>query len=344
VSVGPEFAGSGSLDDTPLRTVLPAHPIHADSGDVVADDSETDTTAGAGAAVIGPFRPAITAAGARHPVTANLPGWHPEGPPSWGHWYRRIPATEVSGQVLMSAPDAANPDGAPLLLLDHVGSGRVALLLSDQIWLWARGHDGGGPQAELMRRIAHWLMKQPDLEENALEARIEPLTAGGGRLVVTRRSMTPGNPTITVTDPTGARRSLTLTSDPNSGSSTGSLDGSLAGVWQVTDGEHTAYAAASAANPREIEDLRATAEKLGPLAAESGGGVHWLAAPDARAGAPELRRVSAGRIASGRDWIGIPSRDAHVTTSITTLPLLPAWLALMLLLGAVGFAWWRESA
>jgi hypothetical protein len=156
--------------------------------------------------------------------------------------------------------------------------------------------------------------------------------------------MTPGNPTITVTDPTGARRSLTLTSDPNSGSSTGSLDGSLAGVWQVTDGEHTAYAAASAANPREIEDLRATAEKLGPLAAESGGGVHWLAAPDARAGAPELRRVSAGRIASGRDWIGIPSRDAHVTTSITTLPLLPAWLALMLLLGAVGFAWWRESA
>jgi hypothetical protein len=87
----------------------------------------------------------------------------------------------------MRAPAATvmeGPDGAPLLLLDRVGEGRVALLLSDHIWLWSRGHDGGGPQAELLRRIAHWLMREPELEEEDLTARIE-----AGRLTVTRRSL-----------------------------------------------------------------------------------------------------------------------------------------------------------
>ena len=60
--------------------------------------------------------------------------------------------------------------GDPLLVLDRVGKGRVAQLLSDQMWFWARGFEGGGPQAELLRRLAYWLMKEPDLEENDLRA------------------------------------------------------------------------------------------------------------------------------------------------------------------------------
>ena len=58
-------------------------------------------------------------------------------------------------------------------MLDQVGKGRVAELLSDQIWLWARGFEGGGPQAELLRRLAHWLMKEPELEEEKLSASID---------------------------------------------------------------------------------------------------------------------------------------------------------------------------
>ena len=34
--------------------------------------------------------------------------------------------------------------GRPLLAVDRVGEGRVAQLMSDHIWLWARGFDGGG--------------------------------------------------------------------------------------------------------------------------------------------------------------------------------------------------------
>ena len=331
VSVGPEFATAASLDQTPLRAVLPAHPV-AKPGDPAGDDEAGVVEP----AVTGPFQPAVTAVGTRHPVTENLPGWHPPdaigpGRSDWGHWYRRLPAEGLHGQVLLNAGAG---DAAPLLLLDRVGRGRVALLLSDQIWLWSRGHDGGGPEAELLRRIAHWLMKQPELEENALEARI----GADGKLAVERRSTADGPaPDVTVTDPAGGRQTVRLM--PGSGgTAAASLPAAMPGVWQASDGEHTAYAAASAGDPREMADLRATAERVGPLATATGGGVHWLGSA-----LPELRRVQAGRVASGRDWVGLPARGAHVTTSIDSVVLIPDWLALTLLLGSIVIAWWRES-
>ena len=349
VSVGPEFAGLGSLDETPLRAVLPAHPSHDQTPTERAPPlPANENGAEEGDAVNGPFRPIVTAMGTRHPVTSHLPGWRADGPPSWGRWYRRVPVTDVSGQMLMSAPDGSQT-GAPLLLLDRAGTGRVALLLSDQIWLWARGHEGGGPQAELMRRIAHWLMKQPDLEEDALDARIVTsigrAVEGNKRLVVTRRSLAASPvPPITVIDPAGQRSTLPMAAEPTSATATGSQEAALPGVWQVTDGERIAFAATIAANPKEIEDLRASEALLGAITRESGGSLHWLADSERPiSGSPTLRSTSPGTVASGRDWIGLPTRNAHVTSAILTVPLLPDALALALLLGAVGFAWWRES-
>src|ERR1700733_14219081 len=187
LSVGPEFSGTTSLAATPLGSVLPAGPS---SRDAVVD---------------GAFRPMVPDLGARHPVTEDLPGANvpdkPGSEPAWGSWYRRIDPTDVHGEVLMQAPD-----GAPLLVVDRVGKGRSALLLSDQIWLWSRGHQGGGPQAELLRRIAHWLMQEPELEENALTARVAE-----GRLTIERRSTDPNPPgAVTVTDPDGKTSSLKL--------------------------------------------------------------------------------------------------------------------------------------
>jgi len=318
LSVGPEFSGLTSLAATPLASVLPGGPARFNA---VVDEQ---------------FRPVVTDLGQRHPVTAGLAGANPPGnatPPTWGRWYRRIQPGDVQGSVLMRSPD-----GQPLLALDRVGEGRVALLLSDQIWLWSRGHDGGGPQAELLRRIAHWLMQEPALEENALTARVNE-----GRLTVQRRSTDPSPPgPVTVTDPDGKTETVPL-NPVGPGQASASLPATTPGVWQANDGTHTAFAAAGAANPPEIADLRATASVVGKLARDSGGGVHWLGTL-ASLDVPALRRTEPDRPASGGSWIGLQRRHDNIVTGVASLALLPAWLSLPLILALLVLAWRREGA
>jgi hypothetical protein len=161
-AAGPHFGSPTSLYRTPLGEILPCEPT--------------------GKVHEGGFRPRLSALGRRDPVTAGLPGAGPPGGhPSWGRWFREVDADVHRGVVVMRGAE-----GEPLLVLDRVGKGRVAQLLSDQMWLWARGFEGGGPQAELLRRVVYWLMKEPDLEENDLRARVE-----GDRLIVTRQSLEP---------------------------------------------------------------------------------------------------------------------------------------------------------
>jgi hypothetical protein len=327
LAVGPEFAGPTSLAATPLGNVLPARPM----------------TGGAAAAAAGvmeaPFRPMVTETGARHPVTENLPGANrPDvagAAPEWGRWYRALRAEPRAGTTVMEGPD-----GTPLLQLDRVGEGRVALLLSDHIWLWSRGHDGGGPQQELLRRISHWSMKEPELEEEDLTARID-----AGQLIVTRRSLEAGPPPeITVTAPDGTTsRHRPEPQGAGSGRAVLEVPAQSPGVWQASDGRRTAFAAAAAANPLEIADLRAEDALLHPTAQATGGAVRWLG-PDAAAPTlPELRRVSPGRDASGSGWVGLRRNGDHTVTGITALPLLPPWLALPLVLGTAILAWRREG-
>ena len=313
LTAGPEFASPGSLDQTPLAEVLPAHAAQGDDG-----------------VVTGAFRPKVTALGARHPVTAGLSGAN-EGADqaSWGSWYRAIGTEEVDGQVLMTGPN-----GIPLLVLSHQDQGRVALLLSDQIWLWSRGHQGGGPQAELLRRVAHWLMGEPELDEDRLAASIT-----GRKLQVTRRTVS-GPPDVVahVTPPEGAPIGLPLKAT-GPGAAEATMPAVAPGVWRVEDGTHTAFAAAGQDNPLEFADLRATADKIGPLVRRSGGGVVWLASD----GVPSLIRVGAEDRATGPGWIGLRRRGAHLVTGVETEPLLPPWAALPLLLGLALAAWRRES-
>ena len=202
LSVGPEFTGSTSLAMTPLAPVLPATPLRF-TGLV----EET-------------FKPRVSDIGQRHPVTAGLTAAGPGQDPAWGPWYRRIQTSEVRGDVLMRTPA-----GEPLLVLGHADRGRTALLLSDQIWLWSRGHAGGGPQAELLRRIAHWLMQEPSLEENALTARIVR-----GQLIVDRRSLDAAPPgSVTVTEPDGRETRLPLSAGAGNRQPAGDGAGRLAG-------------------------------------------------------------------------------------------------------------------
>lgn len=309
LSVGPEYVGPVSLFNTPLGQVLPASP-----------------TGRIGEA---PFRARVTEVGMRHPITAALPGANAaEAEAAWGRWYRRIDVAAPRGQVLMSGPG-----GEPLLIADRVGEGRVALLLSDQIWLWSRNHDGGGPQAEILRRAAHWLMKEPDLEEEDLRARVD-----GERIMVERRSLAEGPPpSLTVTSPSGEARTLAL--EPLApGRAAAELLADQPGVWRISDGTRVAFAAVGAGNPREFLDLRALAEPAAAAVQRSGGAVAWLTDQ-----VPDLRRVAADRPARGPGWIGLKRNRDHVVTGVSDLPLMPPWAALVLILGAAVVAWRREG-
>jgi hypothetical protein len=308
-AAGPSFGTPMSLFRTPLGEILPTEP----TGNVYEDG----------------FKPQLTDTGRRHPVTEDLPGaGKPGEAPGWGRWFRQVEARVHNGTAVMSGEH-----GDPLLVLDRVGKGRVAQLLSDQMWLWARGFEGGGPQAELLRRLAYWLMKEPDLEENDLRAMVE-----GDRLVVTRQSLEPDDKPVTVTLPDGTTQSLSLSPD-HGGRSTGTLAIAQMGLYRVSDGVHTALAAAGPLNPIEFADVRATPEKLGPVSHASGGGVFWIG----NGAIPEGRRVSAGRAAAGQHWMGFRENGDYVVTGFSELPLIPAFAALLLTIGLLLAAWRREG-
>ncbi|GBQ28675.1 hypothetical protein AA0472_2771 [Acetobacter estunensis NRIC 0472] len=328
---GPEFTGPGSLQETAVGDILPAHvpPVLYD-----------DPQAASASIAVRRFRPELTDAGRRHPVTAELPGAPParatdtasdkEITGQWGPWYRALKADSAHGEVLMSGPDAS-----PLLVLDHVEDGRVALLLSDQIWLWSRGELGGGPQAELLRRISHWLMKEPDLEEERLEAQIEDDT-----LTVTRHSEQPAPPSgVSVTAPDGTKTTLAF-HQLSPGVASASMTARLSGIWEADDGQHKAYAAPRSTDPQEYDDLRVTAERIAPVVKKSGGTLAWLGDNPA---APVMPTVQLGTPAGQQGTLMFPARHAHVLTGTSSTPLIPAWVALGLALLTLGLGWYREG-
>jgi len=308
VASGAEFASPLSLNRSPLVEVLPAVPT--------------------GGTHLNGFLPRLTDAGRRHPVTADLPGALGADGPRWGRWLRMVDADATRGQVVMQGAG-----DRPLLILDRVGEGRVALMLSDHTWLWARGYEGGGPQAELLRRLGHWMMKEPDLEEDDLRA-----TAEGNRLEIRRRSVEPNPPPVTVTSPSGQQQTVSLNDQPN-GRASASLVVRETGLYRLTDGRKSTLVAVGTLNPKEFADVRATDAVLKPIAQATGGGMHWLVDD----GMPELRRVRPGRDTQGRGWLGMVAHQQFLVTGVRQIPLLPGIAVLLLLLGLAASTWWKEG-
>ena len=308
-AAGPEFAQPHSLYRTPLSRVLPGRP----SGEVYERG----------------FRPSVTELGDLHPVTSGLA--HDGGGDNggeWGRWFRQIDVEAPNGQVLMTGVA-----DRPLLVLERVGEGRVAQLLSDHAWLWARGHEGGGPQATLLRRLVHWLMREPELEEEALRA-----VAVGDGLRIERQSLEALPVEVEVTAPSGERFAVAL--EPISdGLAAAEIEATEDGLYRVRHGEHLAFATPRPIAPIELADMTATAEILAPIVTATGGSVTWLA----DRGLPDIRRVEADRRASGAGWIGLERNRAYTVEGLTQTPLLPAWLAAILLVAAAAMAWWREG-
>ncbi|MGQ3032058.1 MAG: hypothetical protein ACT60Q_27230, partial [Ferrovibrionaceae bacterium] len=278
------------------------------------------------------FYPRLTDIGQRHPVTRGLEGSAAE-PPQWSRWFRQIDIQSPEGEVVMNGAG-----DRPLLVLNRRGEGRVGMLLSDQGWLWARGFEGGGPHVSLYRRMAHWLMKEPELEEERLTA-----SGRGMTLDITRQTMSDDPGPATVVSPSG--QSIDVTLEPSTpGQFTGSVETDEIGLYQIGNGDLTTLAHVGPVNAPEFQDTVSTTEVLRPAAEASGGSVRRLAATLAGGvSVPNVVPVRAGGEASGRDWIGLRTTNDSVLRSVSRVPLFAGFFGLALLLMALGAMWYREG-
>ena len=315
VAAGPDFASADSLYHSPLAQILPARP----TARVIEEG----------------FRPQISLTGQKHPVTERLEAFAPERNgagqetgPGWGRWFRLIELQPSErGQTVMTGTE-----DKPLLVLDRVGEGRVALLASDQSWLWTRGYEGGGPQLELLRRLAHWMMKEPELEEEALWAE-----ARGQSMTVVRRTLEDSSADVEITTPGGGVVTVPMT-QVAPGRYESEFDGPEIGLYRLTDGAKEAVIALGPAAPREFVETIATGDVLAAAVDETRGGIVNL-----EEGLPSLRNIRWGRPAAGRGWVGLTPRGAYLTTEVTVHPLLPAWLFVLIAAAFMLGAWLREG-
>jgi hypothetical protein len=312
VSAGDDYASPLSLFRTPLGQILPAVP----SGRVVEE----------------PFKPGLTKLGEKHPVTSDLPGASGEQP-SWGRWFRVVEADPRDAEVLMRGAQ-----NKPLLVISQRGEGRVALLLSDHAWLWARGYEGGGPYTDLLRRLAHWLMKEPDLEEETLKA-----TSRGQTISIERRSVKDAIDPVTVTAPSGKEETITL-DQGDRGIWRKALTATEQGVYRIASGALASVVTVGNANARELSAVTATDAVLKPVVDETGGGNFWLGRDEAEAEKlPRLVLLRGGQVMHGDDWLGLHKRDAYHVKGVRLFPLFTGFLALGLLLGFLAATWFREG-
>ncbi|MEF3048586.1 hypothetical protein [Pseudotabrizicola sp. L79] len=302
VAAGPEYGAVDSIWRSPLAEILPADP----TARVVEQG----------------FSPQLTDLGRRHPVTEGLEALAPEG--GWGRWFRMVDVTPRAGQIVMEGPDKR-----PLLILNRVDQGRVAILASDHAWLWGRGYEGGGPQLELLRRLAHWMLKEPELEEETLTANVS-----GQQMTIIRRSIAETPPgEVTVTAPDGSQTSLAMT-EVSPGRHEVEWPAPMMGLYRLEQGDLTRVVAIGPSAPREFVQTIASGDVLAPVVTPTNGGILRL-----EDGAPDIRSVREGRPAFGRGWIGVTPRGAYVTQDVKVAALLPGW-AWLILAAALSIAAW----
>lgn len=311
VAAGPEFSGENSVAETALQAILPALP-----------DGMTIET---------PYKPTLTQDGAKHPVTRGLKGADLSNP-QWGEWIRHISATPKSGTSVMNGAQSK-----PLLILSHEGKGRIALLLSDHAWLWARDFHGGGPHLDLLRRMGHWLMKEPDLEEEALRARAEDKM-----LMIERQSMSDAIQSVRVTSPSGTDDVIAL-QPVLPGLWRGTVPANEPGLYKLQSGDLTSFAALGDANRREYRDVLSTPDLMEPVSDMTGGGVARVKRVSGDAvRVPNILALADGARYSGADYIGVRRTNAATIDGITLFPVFAGGLGLILMSIGLMLGWLGE--
>ena len=311
VAAGPEYAGELSIAQTPLAAALPAMP-----------NGGINETA---------FYPRLTDIGKRHPVTRALEGSGSE-PPNWSRWFRIIDVDQPQGNVVMQGAG-----DRPLLILNRKGKGRVGMFLSDQGWLWARGFEGGGPHVSLYRRIAHWLMAEPELEEEALTA-----SGSGNALEITRQTMADTAGGAEVTSPTGQNSTVQLNaSEP--GRFKGRMETGERGLFTVRNGELSTLVHVGAVDAPEFKSIISTPALMQPVADATKGAILRMASASGSISAPDIVPVRANGEMAGNGWIGLVKTNETQLIGVSRLPLFSGLLGLALLIAAISAMWWREG-
>ncbi|MGB4057878.1 MAG: hypothetical protein WBK77_07320 [Alphaproteobacteria bacterium] len=307
---GPSFATEDSVYNTDLSSILPA----ASTGTIIRKA----------------FKPALTEDGQKHPVTSDLegPGSDPKNP-HWSHWLRQVVVTRKSGDILMTGAD-----GHPLLILDRVGKGRVAQLASDHIWLWSRGYGDGGPHAEFLRRIIHWAMKEPELDEKALSAEIY-----GDLITLHSRNHKMENKNVKMTKPDGTQEDIAFEISTD-GTLKASIKTDQLGIYGFEDSEgQKTYIVSGDLNPPELSAVVTSADKIEPLAKETGGSILWMNDTPR----PALKFSSTPRYFGGKNDIPLRRNNAFDVRGVEEKPVLPPPALALFLLLMVAFVWWREG-
>ena len=185
---------------------------------------------------------------------------------------------------------------------------------------------------ELLRRLSHWLMKEPDLEEEALRAHQD-----GRNLVIERQTLADAANAIELTTPSGKVSQIALQS-ARPGVFSAAIPATETGLYVLKDGPLTAFAVTGTADQKEFADVRATASLMQPVASATGSGIAWL-----EDGMPRLSKAKAGALASGSGWMALTDNQQFRVLSVRETPLFSTLLSLAALLAALSFMWYREG-
>lgn len=312
IANGPTFSESGSLYNSPLRDVLASSP--------------------AGNPINALFKPKLTELGETHPVTLPLADYkRSDGTYSWGSWGRIIPVNALSGSVLMEGKN-----GLPLLILSKAGKGRIGQISSDQIWLWSRQYQGGGPHSLLLKRLVHWLMKEPSLDETALDISVKDSIVN-----IRQRRL---NKSLPATDlqlglPDGTQKNIISTISEDTLWTETQFEAPFPGVYTIDDGFQKRPIVIGDINPPELLDSVATDEKLKPLLKKQAGSIHWLSDMNSVL----FRERREGQSMSGRSWLGLERKKSYSLSEVFRYEVIPDYAGLTLLILFLFISWWREG-
>ena len=308
---GPTYAGPYSLSLSPLQSILPTEP----TGEIITQE----------------FIPKLTAQGIRHPVTANLKNIsYSENNNQWGPWYRMVEGITVNGDVLLEGPERR-----PLLVLNRIGQGRVAQILSDQSWVWTKSNLNKGPQADLLRRLVHWLMKEPDLEENELSAKFE-----NNSLFITRNSLIPDEKPIIVINPKNQQSILEL-QDLGNGKQIAQILEPISGIWKLQSGNSTVSIIIGNYNSTEYLDVRATELKIDKLIEINSGSINWI--NEKNNNFIPLINYKTKKQLKNNNNINLHKNEQFYIKSIDQIPLSPWYFTLILSILLLFISWYKEA-